>query len=110
VSIDWNAALYDPIYDMLGVDATVEDGTIRVIDQTAGVEIETSPISLPTIQAAALVRVTELAAKNISETSLLGGTITIGGNDWTVQNIAPKPGPGGKGTGELQLLLINGDA
>lgn len=107
---DWNAMLYDPLYAAFGADATVGDTAIRVLDQTMGVEIEASPIGLPTIQAAALVRVAELASKSISESSLLGATLAIGSNAWTIQNIAPKPGPGGKGTGELQLILVGGDA
>lgn len=111
--IDWDGALYDPLYATFGVAATIDTGTqsaaITVIDQTAGIEIETSPIGLPVIQAAALVRTTELAEKSLIEDRLLDAKLTIGATNWTVKNIAPKPGPGGKSTGELMLILINGD-
>lgn len=111
--VDWDASLYDPLYSVFAVPATIDTGLktadLMVIDQTAGVEIETSPIGLPVIQAAAYVRTTELAEKLLAEDTLLEATLTIGATRWTVKNIAPKPGPGGKSTGELMLILINGD-
>lgn len=112
MSIDWQTAIYDPLFGVFGVVATLDTGNetdITVIDQTAGIEIGTSSIDLPVISPAALVRAAELAEKEITEESLLEASLTIRGVTWTIKNVAAKPGPDGKGSGELMLLLVNGD-
>lgn len=112
MSIDWQTAIYDPLYGIFGVVATLDTGTeneVTVIDQTAGIEIGASSVDLPVISPAALVRVAELDEKEISEESLLEASLTIRGITWTIKNVAAKPGPDGKNSGELMLLLLNGD-
>jgi len=111
--MDWDTALYDPLFGVFGVVATLTIGTeetsLTVIDHTTGIEIEGNGLTMPTIKPAAFVRLTELASNSIEASDLIDATLTIRGNTWTIKNTAPKPGPDGKGTGELQLILINGD-
>ncbi|MFZ1059281.1 MAG: hypothetical protein WAP47_08815 [Candidatus Rokuibacteriota bacterium] len=110
--IDWDTALYDPLFGVFGVVASLDTGTlvdVTVIDQTAGIEIAADAVGLPVISPVALVRVAELDDNGLGEEDLLEATLTIRGNAWTIKNVAAKPGPDGKGTGELMLMLINGD-
>lgn len=110
--MDWDTALYDPLFGIFAVVAAVDTGatqtTLAVIDQTSGIEIGTD-IDRPVISPAAYVRASELVEKGISEESLLDATLTIRGTAWTIKNVAAKPGPDGKGSGELVLILVNGD-
>lgn len=110
--IDWDTALYDPLFGIFAVVAPIDTGlvqtTLAVIDQTAGIEIGNDP-ERPVISPAAYVRQSELTEKGIAEDTLLDATITIRGIEWTIKNVAAKPGPDGKGSGELVLMLVNGD-
>lgn len=111
--IDWNAKLYDPLFARFGTPAVLAVGAdshaVTVIDQTAGIEIDAGGLTGHTIKPVADVRMAELVGLGIDPTGLREATLTIGANAWTVKNTAPNPGPDGKGTGILQLILINGD-
>ncbi|MEN6306095.1 MAG: hypothetical protein ABFD96_25440 [Armatimonadia bacterium] len=110
--IDWDGLLYDKIYDFFGVAAEIETrcGTVAVtvIDQTAGIEVQAGNVGMPSIRAAAMVRVAEIVSAGFPIDSLIDGELRIGATAWTIKNVAPRPGPNGKNTGELQLILING--
>jgi hypothetical protein len=105
--------LYDPIYAEFGVEAELSNGTlsdtISAIDKTEGIDIEAGGLSLPTIKPAACVRMAELTAKGFTPSSLHDGSIVLNGNAWTIDNTKPKPGPNGKGSGELYLILLDGN-
>lgn len=113
MSINWDVALYDPLYGMFGVVASLDTGTVQasltVIDQTAGIEIGTDNVDRPVISPAVFVRVSELTDNSLAEDQLLDAILTVRGTAWTVKNVAAKPGPDGKASGEVMLLLINGD-
>lgn len=112
MSISWDTALYDPLFGVFGVVASLDTGTVysvTVIDQTAGIEISSSSVDLPVIAPAASIRLSEMQAKGIEEDNLIDATLTIRSTAWTIQNCMQKPGPDGKGSGELVLILQNGD-
>jgi hypothetical protein len=106
--IDWNSALYDPLYSNFGVEAELAGETVTVIDMTAGVEIDAGNALLPTIKPAAMVRAAELTTAGLTAENLPDAILLLNSNEWTVKNVHPKPGPEGKGSGEYLLVLING--
>lgn len=112
MSIDWDTELLEPLYSEFGKEAVTDIGsppaTLVVIDKTAGVEIATHDIDQPSISPAACVRVSEMAGKGIAEEDLIDATVTIDGKAWTVTNVHSRP-VDGKGTGELMLILLDGD-
>jgi len=112
VSIDWDTALYDPLFGVFGVVAAIDTGTVQadltVIDQTQGIEIG-DDVDRPVISPAVFVRVAEITENGLTEDALLEATLTLRGIAWTVKNVAAKPGPDGKNSGELMLLLVNGE-
>lgn len=111
--MDWHAALYNPIYSVFGVPAVLRMGAqnyaLTVIDQTSGIEINAQGVELPTIAPAAVLRTSEAVAAGLTQDKMIDATLTIGGIEWTVKNIAERPGPEGKSTGEWLLFLVNGD-
>lgn len=108
--IDWDSVLYDPIYDELGVTATItgaEFGQIAltVIDKTNGIVIEANGIALPTIKPAVCIRSADLAARSILATDLHNATLELNGYTWRIANTQQRPGPSGKGSGEILMML-----
>lgn len=111
--IDYAALLYGPLYDRdvgFGVAAnlTTVDGVVfedlTVIDKTEGVMIdEGNGLQLGTIKVAALIRVSELSANNLTRASIKQGRISFNNGDWTILATQPKPNP--SGDGELYLIL-----
>lgn len=107
--IDWNDALYDPIYETLGVPGvlTLRDdrafSTITFMDKTTGVEIGTN--ENPVIEPAACVRRSELTALQIRPDDLKDATLLMNGFEWKVRRHALRPSPNGELQGELYLLL-----
>lgn len=102
-----------PVYRSFGTDAVLTlnqtDHTIRVIDQTTGIEVDAGGLSMPSIKPAAAVRASLLTDLEISQDQLLDATLAFNGETWTVKNVREKPGAAGRSSGELQLILINGD-
>jgi hypothetical protein len=113
VSIDFDSLLLGPQYEVFGVDAVLTvnqtEHEIRAIDMTSGIEISAGPLSMPTIRAAAFCKAADLAALELQPNELVDASLLINGTAYTIKNAAPKPGPNGKGTGEIMLTLINGD-
>lgn len=105
--IDFDAVLLAPIYDELGVEASIDalDVTLTVLDKTEGVMLASAnnPLQLGTTKPAACVRVSELAAKEIAREDLKDVAISFNGNDWKIVATQPKPLP--SGAGELYLIL-----
>lgn len=108
--IDFDGLLFAPIYDTLGVEATLTtvDGivkTITVKDETSGVILESgnNNFQMATSKPAACVRVSELSANGLARKDLSGAAISFNGNDWKVIAIQPKPVS--SGPGEFYLIL-----
>lgn len=106
--IDFAGLLLDPIYDALGVCATLYASstvTLTVLDKTEGVLLESpnSRLQIGTSKPAACVRLSELACNNIGREDLKDATIHFNGNDWKIVATQAKPLP--SGAGELYLIL-----
>lgn len=110
MTIDYDTILYGPIYSAFGVSASitsiegiVTDG-LTVIDKTEGVMIEEgNGISFATSKPAAVVRMSELTANDLTRAILKNATITFNGGEWKIVATQPKPNPAG--AGELYLIL-----
>jgi hypothetical protein len=109
--IDWQALHYDPIYSVLGVDATLSSSggtsaTVVVIDKTAGLPIADARTQIDTIRPVADVRARELEAAGIAVSDLPEGTIDLNGQTWRIKSYLPRPSPGGESDGEIRLILL----
>lgn len=114
--IDYESLLFDPAYEVFGVDAvlTLADsaGTtapVTVIDKTGGVSLGPN-IEVGTILPGAVVRVSELAAYGITAAALDEATLIFNGGVWRIASHHPKPVPSGESFGEIVLMLeqVNG--
>lgn len=110
--MDFQSLLYSPLYEHFGVDATIrclysDAFTIRVIDQTSGVEVSDSGnLDIKTIRPAAVIRVPDLTALGLSRIDLEDAAIEIHEKLWIIKATMPKPSPAGEELGELYLFLI----
>lgn len=107
--MDYAALLYGPIYDALGVPATLtlpgDDGEVielTALDKTAGVEVG-SNVEVKTVEPGAVVRRSDLADVTLAD--LRGAELELNGVTWTVRNHMLKPSPKGEADGEVVLLL-----
>lgn len=102
-----------PLYQNLGTDAVLtvkqQDLDLRVIDQTAGVELSVGSLSMPSVKPVAMCRTSDLMALGFTPDQIIDTTLVLNGASWTIKNVAPKPGPDGRASGEIMLILINGD-
>lgn len=106
---DYQAQLYDPVYAVLGVDATLtpDGGTaigIVAIDKSAGVALP-GDSEVETLVPAAVVRMAELAGNEVTAADTKGAALVMNGKNWTVDACRPKPSPNGEADGELYLIL-----
>lgn len=105
MAIDFDALVRDPIYEILKSSATYQpvtgpSVTIDCIDQTRGEVIRSQSadgvtVTVPTIHVKA----------GVVDDPAEGGTVTIGGVEYRIDNSLPMPGPGGVDSGEIALLL-----
>lgn len=111
MTIDYQADLYDPIYDTIGVSAelTTSAGTaatVTVIDKTTGIAIADKAL-IETVSPVAMVRAVELTTADIAREQLKDGTITFNGASWRIKSTRPKPSPKGEADGEMMLILLS---
>lgn len=109
--MDWQASMYDPVYNALGVSATLasaggQSGTLTAVDKTAGILIPDARTQIDTIRPVALVRARELEAAGILVSDLPEGTITLNGATWRIKSYQPRPSPQGEVDGEIMLILL----
>ncbi len=110
--IDWQASMYDPIYNTLGVQATLassggQSATVTVIDKTSGIVIADARTQIDTILPVALVRARELENNAIAVSDLSEGEITFNGATWRIKSYRLTPSPLGEMDGEVRLILEN---
>ncbi len=110
---DYNSVLFDPIYAIQGVPATLrlddwgEDISVTAIDKTSGVAVSVSgDPEIQTIRPAAAIRVAELTAAGVTRADIDTGTIEMNGTVWRLEATLPRPTPNGEDDGELWLILI----
>jgi hypothetical protein len=106
--MDFDALVLSPSYATFGRDATLTlpagaATSVRVIDNTAGVVVETSDPH--GIGATAIKPAVHIRSSDLSTGSPKGGTLVLGGTTYTIKASLPVIGPNGIGTGERQLIL-----
>lgn len=112
MSIDWQASLYDPIYDRLGVEGSITPiATGIAVDvvvrpELKGVAVTLGPVDVQTLLPAARVRMYELTGSGLSEDDLDDGILTFAGKSWKIKSHKLSPNPdGGELRGEVYLFL-----
>lgn len=110
--MDYQATLYDPIYSVQGVDATLTlEGALApltgltVLDKTGGVDVGSNEMNVQTILPAAVLRVVELTARGVDVDSLPRAVLEFNDSTWRVKSYRPKPSPKGERDGEVYLIL-----
>lgn len=109
--MDYQANLYDPIYSVLGVSASVssaggQSATVTAVDKTAGILIPDARTQIDTIRPVAMVRTRELEGAGILVADLPEGSITLNGGTWRIKSYQPRPSPLGELDGEIMLILL----
>jgi hypothetical protein len=108
---DYQTVLYNPIYDAVAVEATLESSggsvvTIAVVDKTAGVALS-DRMNVESIRPVARVRTAELVANGIEMTDLPNSQISFNGASWRIKAYRQMPAPTGEMTGETMLILLS---
>lgn len=130
--MNFDDLMLDPIYDTLGVDVTVfapeEPGTDtgtdpaplpvfvgRVIDKTAGVEVEGATgrgrndgrggVGMHTVVPVMAVKAKDLAAQGLDPEDLLKCEVALNGTTWVIQNHLPRPGIYGEPGGQVYFQM-----
>jgi hypothetical protein len=107
--MDYSALLYDPIYLIQGVPATLTfaDATtldVTVLDKTSGVECgENGQVS--TILPCACLRVPELKNAGYDLGELDRAELLMNDYTWKVTDYKFRPAPTGQNQGEVLLIL-----
>jgi hypothetical protein len=109
--IDWQSNHYDPIYNTLGVSATIasaggQSATVTAMDKTSGVSIPDPRTQIETVRPVARVRARELEQAGVLVSDLPEGSILINGQTWRIKTYQPLPSPGGEADGEIMLILL----
>jgi|TARA_R110000782_G_scaffold30776_2_gene76353 hypothetical protein len=108
--VDFSSLLLNPIYDLLGVPATLTPFgagaavSIVVLDKTAGIDIS-GQMDMMALRPAAIARLADLSALGVAITDVDGGSITFNGSTWRIDMHFKKPTP--DGAGELMMFLMD---
>jgi hypothetical protein len=108
--IDYSADLYDPVYEVIGVPATLNAGTagevvITVIDDTRRKASVSGSIEVSSVGPGAFARVPELIGKGIARDDYDGAVLTFNGRTWIVRKHELLGSPNGEDLGEVRFLL-----
>jgi hypothetical protein len=112
---DYSALLYDPVYSVLGVPATLSAGTageiaLTVIDYTRRksntTNTDSGSVDVRSVGPAAFARMPELIAKGMVRDDYKGSVLTFNGRVWTVRNHELTGSPNGEDFGEVLFLLM----
>ena len=109
--IDYSADLYDQVYPVIGVPATLTlagtagEVAITVIDDTRPKSNIDGTMEVRTIGPGAFVRVPELTAKGIVRDDYQGATLAFNGRTWVVRSHEMRGSPNGEDLGEVRFLL-----
>lgn len=112
--IDYSALLFDPVYEELGVPATLTVGAAAAVDITV---IDcTQPKALPVsggtqtaqvrgVEPGVFARIYELASKGIASDDYAGAMLVFNGRTWVVRSWDVLGSPNGEDFGEVKFLL-----
>jgi hypothetical protein len=108
--IDYSADLYDPVYAVLGVPATLTAGTageiaLTVIDDTRPKTNTSGNTEVRSVGPGAFARIPELTANGIVRDDYLDAVIAFNGRTWTVRSYELRGSPNGEDLGEVRFLL-----
>jgi hypothetical protein len=110
--IDYSADLYDPVYEAIGVPATLTAaGTageiaLTVIDQTRRKTQTSNGVGVHSVEPAAFARVPELTAQGIARDDYKGSVLTFNGRSWIVRHFDITGSPNGEDFGEVLFQLM----
>jgi hypothetical protein len=110
--IDYSTNLYDPVYAVLGVpatltaDGTVGEITLTVIDDTRPKrQAGGSGVEVSSVAPGAFARMPELIENGIAPDEFHGGVLTFNGRSWQVRNHEMHGNPNGEDFGQVRFLL-----
>jgi hypothetical protein len=108
--IDYSALLYDPIFAVLGVPATLTVGvaaavTITVVDDLKPKVEASGGLQTRGVEPGAFARMPELNARGIAINDCIGAVLAFNGRSWTVRNFDLIGNPNGEDAGEVRFLL-----
>ena len=99
--MDYTVVLLNPIYDALGVPASLTPNgagatavPITVLDKTATIEVS-EEFDVHSVRPAATARVRELTGAGVAAGDLDGGTLAFSGRTWRIDSHRLKPSPDG---------------
>lgn len=109
MSIDFSGLMLDPIYNSIGVEAslTLVDSRqfdLTVLDETGGVTTG-NKIEVPTAKPSAGIRYSELLSLGLTSDDIIRGQLTFNGMTWIIRNRELDPNPNGVRAGEVIALL-----
>ena len=108
---DYSALLYDPVYGVIGVPATLTAaGTageveISVIDDTRPKTQTSGGLETRSVGPGAFARIAELEAKGIARADYQDAVLSFNGRDWIVRSYELRGSPNGEDLGEVRFLL-----
>ena len=107
--IDYSALLYDPIFSVLGVPATLTVGAtevaLTVVDDLKPKVEASGGLQTRGVEPGAFARVPELNARGIVIDDCIGAVLAFNGRNWTVRNFDLTGNPNGEDAGEVRFLL-----
>jgi hypothetical protein len=110
MTIDFGEMLYDPVYDRLGVSATLTVATVgevalTVIDDLKPKAIANGSAEVRTVAPGAFARIPELTTNGIEVKDCTGATLTFNGRTWAIYSHEKRGSPNGEDAGEVRFLL-----
>ena len=107
--IDYSALLYDPIYDALGVPATLTAGAtevaLTVIDDTRPTTNTSGGVEVRSVGPGAFARIPELSDNGIARDDYMDAILAFNGRAWVVRSYELRGSPNGEDAGEVRFLL-----
>ena len=107
--VDTSALLYDPVYAVIGVPATLDAVAISVIDDTKPLSNQGGEGEVRSVGPGAFARIPELAAAGIARDAYIDATLAFNGRTWTVRSYELRGNPNGEDAGEVRFLLKAAD-
>ena len=107
--IDYSALLYDPIFDVLGVPATLTAGAseiaLTVVDDIKPKSQTSGGVEMRGVAPGAFARMPELVQNGITPDEFHGAVLTFNGRSWQVFNHEMLGNPNGEEFGQVRFLL-----
>lgn len=114
--MDYTVVLLNPIYDALGVPASLTPNRagaaavpVTALDKTSTIEAS-EQFDIHTVRPAATIRMRELTTAGVATGEIDGGTIAFSGRTWRIDSHRLKPSPDGEASGEVLMWLTDESA